>query len=410
MVAFAEEAAVIGVVDEPRRYSDLRSFLDDYFDRHVEIALSADTPTQRPEILVYKVKVLASKHRRDDVLSQRPVINGPVYFATADAIAYSLGTNGFSGTPVPALMHTNGNYVRTASGEVELDELGHPKFQRTPLYLDEDYLLGPEAGHANWTGQSGLATKTSHALFLISSVFQTMQREGKSVAAIMFNVKGPDLLWLDKPAQPDPTLEEQYRGAGYKGLRQMDIEAYQAFNLEPRPFDKTRVFAPFRPGHEPRANQNGGVVSLDGFNDHKSLNTARQAKGETDNVFPILWSLQQALRYPHKVFDSNDLDDKLWGFIYELRESRVNSIDALNKLFSEIQQYFETSDDDTWRGHHKATIRKAQNRFKGMSDKLGGLLAEGNVTFGNTPRVDDQFRPVSCAWSTFRPATRSPRS
>ena len=32
VVTFSEDAAVIGVVDEPRRFSDLRSFLDDYFD------------------------------------------------------------------------------------------------------------------------------------------------------------------------------------------------------------------------------------------------------------------------------------------------------------------------------------------------------------------------------------------
>src|SRR5690606_3341124 len=109
----------------------------------------------------------------------------------------------FTGARIPALMHTNGNYVRTEDGAIVTNDDGLPKFQRTPLYLDEDYLLGPEAGHANWTGQSGLATKTSHALFLIGSVFQTMAKEGgKSVAALMFNVKGPDLIWLDKPAVP----------------------------------------------------------------------------------------------------------------------------------------------------------------------------------------------------------------
>jgi hypothetical protein len=390
VVAFAEEAAVIGVVDEPRRYSDLRTFLDDYFDRHVEIALDEDAPTQRPEILVYKVKVLASQHRRDDVQSQRPVINGPVYFATQTAIEYALGTHGFSGAKVPALMHTNGNYVRNEAGEVELDERGLPKFQRTPLYLDEDYLIGPEAGHANWTGQSGLATKTSHALFLISSVFQTLQKEGSSVAAIMFNVKGPDLLWLDKPANPDPELAERYEAVGYSGLRKLDLEAYEAFGLDPKPFEKTRIFAPFRPGHEPAPNGNGTVM-LEGFNDYKSLNTQRQAHGETEALFPILWSLQTALRFPHKVFDTNDLDDKLWGFIYELRESGVNSLTALSKLFTQINEELEQSGEDTWRGHHKATIRKAQNRFKGMKDKLGGLLAEGSVNFGTLPRVDREF-------------------
>jgi hypothetical protein len=392
VVAFSEEAAVIGVVDEPRRYSDLRTFLDDYFDRHVEIALDADTPTQRPEILVYTVKVLSTQHRRPDVQSQRPVVNGPVYFATQEAIEYALGTDDFSGVKVPALMHTNGNYVRNPEGTVEIDERGLPKFQRTPLYLDEDYLVGPEAGHANWTGQSGLATKTSHALFLISSVFQTLQRENKSVAAIMFNVKGPDLLWLDKPAQPDESLADAYRNGApeWKGLNESHLEAYEAFGLRPEPFENTRIFAPFKPGHDPRSFN--GTVQMAGFKDYKALNTARQMPGETDKVFPILWSLRTALRFPSKLFDFNDLDDKLWGFIYELGTLGVNSLDALNKQFDEINEHFAFNEkEDNWRGHHKATIRKAQNRFRGLKDKLGGLLADGDVNFGNMPQVDAPF-------------------
>ena len=32
VVAFSEEAAVIGILDEPQRYGDLGTFLDDYFD------------------------------------------------------------------------------------------------------------------------------------------------------------------------------------------------------------------------------------------------------------------------------------------------------------------------------------------------------------------------------------------
>ena len=391
VVAFSEEAAVIGVVDTPRRYSDLRTFLDDYFDRHVEIALAAETPTPRPEILVFTVRVLATKHRRPDVQSNRPVITGPVYFATSEAIEYALGTHGFSGAKIPALMHTNGNYARTEDGTIATDEAGFPKFQRTPLYLDEEYLLGPEAGHANWTGQSGLATKTSHALFLISSVFQTLQAEGgKSVAALMFNVKGPDLLWLDKPAQPEPEWEDAYAAADCRGLTDLDHEAYRAFGLEPKPFENTTVFAPFKFGLEPAPVS--GVTRLEGFREHQALNTERNQKGETDRVYPILWSLETALWYPHKVFDFNDLDDKMMGFIYELRERKIGSIAKLNALFDEINEYFAIPDNgDTWNGHHKATIRKAQNRFKSVKEKLGGLLAEGAVDYGTLPRHDAPF-------------------
>src|SRR4051794_26948952 len=228
VATFSEEALVIGVIDEPRRYSDLQSFLDDYYDRHLEIALADEPPTRRPEILVFAVNVLATKHVRDDVDSHRPPVAGPVYYATKEAIAFALDKEGFTGAAIPALMHTNGNAERDENG-AECVENGNVVFQRAPIWLDEDYLLGPEAGHANWTGQSGLATKTSHALFLTSAVFQTMRQEKKSVAALMFNVKNADLLWLDKPAVPESSaLDEVYRAAGYRGLSEHDLDAYAA--------------------------------------------------------------------------------------------------------------------------------------------------------------------------------------
>ncbi|HEU0116200.1 MAG TPA: hypothetical protein VFQ80_16045, partial [Thermomicrobiales bacterium] len=195
VVAFSEEAAVVGVLDEARRYSDLQTFLDDYFDRMGEDeAASVAQATKRPEILVYTVNVLATKHLREDVDSRRPPTAGPVWFATPAALDYALEVDQFQ-TAIPALLHTNGNAERDADGNEKKDERDRVVFQRSPIYLDAEYLLGQEAGHANWTGQSGLATKTSHALFLTSSAFQKMAAEGKTIAALMFNVKGPDLLW-----------------------------------------------------------------------------------------------------------------------------------------------------------------------------------------------------------------------
>lgn len=390
VVGFSEEAAVVAVVDAARRYSDMQSFMDDYFDRHIELGIADEAVTKRPEILVFEAKVLATKHRRDDVVSKRPVINGPVYFATEKAIEYALGVDNYSGHRIPALMHTNGNYERDeVTGEIVKDEHGRPRFQRTPIFLDADYLLGPEAGHANWTGQSGLATKTSHALFLISSAFQTLKKEGETVAALMFNVKGPDLLWLDKPAQPIDEHADAYRAVNSPGLGKDDLDAYEALGLEPRAFDNVRIFAPFKPGAEP--DSRGDYVDLDGFTDYSKLNTERHAPGETDNVFPILWSLETALYYPHKVFSYGDLDDKLMGLVYELRERGVDSIAELDKLWKKIDDHFEETGEDYWEGHHKATIRKARNRFKGMQDKLGGLLARGKVRSKTIPTSDSPF-------------------
>ena len=394
VVAFSEEAAVIGVVDEPRRFSDLGSFLDDYFDRHMEDAVAAELATRRPEMLVFLVRVLATRHLRADVDSHRPPVSGPVWFATPAAIDFALGRKEFSGIAIPALLHTNGNPEWDQSGQSVRNEAGEIVFQRSPIWLDSDYLLGPEAGHANWTGQSGLATKTSHAVFLLSAVFQKLRAEGKSVAALMFNVKGPDLLWLDKPAVPEPEWATAYAAAESKPLRREDVDAYAALGLQPKPFERFRIFAPFKPGQAP-----GGRGQIDvqlerlSASFSSALNTDRDNPAETQGVvFPILWSLEPLLWRPHKVFDWADLDDKLSGFIYELRAGGVGSMHQLDEKFAEIETYFDENAGATeWRGHHKFTIQKAKNRFQSLPDKFGGLLSRSLVEYGALPRADGPF-------------------
>jgi len=397
VITSSEEAVVIGVVDEPRRFSDLRSFLDDFYDRHLEDGLiDGEPPSKRPEILVFSVNVLATRHLRDDVVSNRPPVAGPVYFATREAIDFALGVDNFSGVSIPALLHTNGNAVFDGDGRPQLDEAGNVIFQTAPIWLDEDYLLGPEAGHANWTGQSGLATKTSHAMFLTSAVMQRLTKENKRVAALMFNVKGPDLLWLDKPAIPDEEQRAAYEAARFKGLSVRDIEAYAALGLDPKPFDHLMIFAPFKPSQVPPASQGAETIHLAGERYAGALNTLRTAPGEVGCVSPILWSLDKLLAQPHKIFEHNDLDDKLFGFVSELRERKIGTLAGFQKLMGEIEAYFQTSDENgrmpsEWYGHHQFTIKKAKNRILGLGHKFGGLLSDGAVDYGRLPRVDQPF-------------------
>src|SRR4051794_2171987 len=53
VVAFSEEAAVIGILDQPQRFSDLQTFLDDYFDFQGEEDIATALASTRPEILVF---------------------------------------------------------------------------------------------------------------------------------------------------------------------------------------------------------------------------------------------------------------------------------------------------------------------------------------------------------------------
>ncbi|MCC6703644.1 MAG: ATP-binding protein [Thermomicrobiales bacterium] len=399
VITFSEDAAVIGVVDEPRRFSDLRSFLDDYFDRHIEDELADEPPTRRPEILVFSVNVLATRHLRDDVTSHRPPTGGPVYFATPAAIDYATGVHEFTGRAIPALLHTNGNPEYNEFGDRRLDADGQVIFQRAPIWLDEDYLLGPEAGHGNWTGQSGLATKTSHVLFLISAIFQKLQRpnalgETRRVATLMFNVKGPDLLWLDKPAAPSPDQAEAWRRANARPLREQDLAAYAAMGLEPNPFEKLQIFAPFKPGAQPNAGygQNATVHLGSEREVVRRLNTLRNRPEESANVHPILWDIGSLLFYPHKLFEFQDLDDKLFGLIYELRDGmKLRSLQEIQTTLGDAIEEMERDDRSDWRGHHKATVSKARNRFNQMLGKFGGLLTDGKVDYGTLPKVDQSF-------------------
>jgi uncharacterized protein len=380
VAAESEDATAIAALDDPRRYSDLQSFLDDFYAYDGHPGLEA--LSERVEILVFRARVLATKHREEKKKSKRPVRTGPVYFATSAAIEFALGAEEFDGHRIPLLLHENGNESE-AGGSL----------QRTPLYVDGDYLLGPEAGHLNITGMSGLSTKTSHALFTIASTFQTVK--DKKVAALMFNVKGADLLFLDKPvevdAKDDPELAQRYEKAGQRGLPPDDREMYASLGLEVKPFENLRVFAPLRYGMEPGER----VIHAEDVRARK-LNTLRNARGEDSCVYPVIWELGDVLPYAGYVFEPSDMDDKFRGFIEELRAQGIRTQADFYGLLDEIDDYFESAREEgknisSWNGHNHMTIAKVRNRFKVLPNKCGGLLAHGRVEYGDLPRVDGPF-------------------
>ncbi|MDQ3792997.1 MAG: hypothetical protein M3341_10265, partial [Actinomycetota bacterium] len=63
VAAESEDATAIAVLDDPRRYSDLQSFLDDFYAFDGDPSLPA--LSDRVEILVFRARVLATKHREE---------------------------------------------------------------------------------------------------------------------------------------------------------------------------------------------------------------------------------------------------------------------------------------------------------------------------------------------------------
>ncbi len=96
------------------------------------------------------------------------------------------------------------------------------------VYLDKRYVLGPEAAHVNIAGISGLATKTSYAMFLIQSILQTAGKD--DIAVILLNVKQNDLLIIDKPR---------------KGMKPEEHDLWDFLGLTPQPFENVRYLLPW---------------------------------------------------------------------------------------------------------------------------------------------------------------------
>lgn len=86
--------------------------------------------------------------------------------------------------------------------------------QEAVAYLDVDYVLGPEAGHINISGISGLATKTSYITFLTQSILQTVGAE--NIAVILLNVKYDDLLHIHEARPIDDEEQKIWKRLGLR--------------------------------------------------------------------------------------------------------------------------------------------------------------------------------------------------
>jgi DNA helicase HerA-like ATPase len=102
-----------------------------------------------------------------------------------------------------------------------------------PIFANLEFLDGTRGAHASISGVSGVATKTSYATFLLYSLFhsQALGLGAANTKAIIFNVKGEDLLWLDRPNAR---------------LRDEDRRAYERLGLPVGPFQSVGLFAPVR--------------------------------------------------------------------------------------------------------------------------------------------------------------------
>lgn len=334
------DRVVFGVVTDAFAYSDLVTPMHAVIGADGDPVGAGAEPTARTEIRLFTAAVL----RQIPEEPLQPVPLGAVWLASDADVALALRMDAYltgarpTGVPV-------GLY---AAGGLE-----------APVFLDCDFLLGPEAAHLNITGVSGLATKTSAVEFLLGSIFQTFPSHKGSVAALCFNVKGPDLCFLDQPA----------------ALGDEDRRLYQRLGLRPEPFRDVRYYAPFKP---------------DGVN----LNTLRTHEALAANTEPLVWGLREVLDYAEVVLNRDDVDAKADAFIDFLAErvvGREYQDDMLRgkpfqvQSFADLEEFFRAIFDfmevlgkggEVWKTHHVATIRKIRNRLSNISTRSKGLVTD----------------------------------
>ncbi|HWA16942.1 MAG TPA: hypothetical protein VG817_10940 [Gemmatimonadales bacterium] len=347
----APARTVLGIVTDGFAYSDLMAPIHDVIGADGDPTLSGLAPTERTEIRLYTAAVL----RQIPEEPMQPVPIGPVSLANDADVVSALRMDSFTQSETPTGIPL-GVY---AAGGLE-----------APVYLDADFLLGPEAAHLNITGVSGLATKTSAVEFLLTSIFQTFPKQKGSVAAVCFNVKGPDLCFLDQPAE----------------LSDEDRRLYARLGLSAEPFRDVHYYAPYKP---------------DGVN----LNTLRTNPALADNTVPLVWGLREVLDYAEVLLNKDDVDAKADAFISFLAERvvgkryedptleypmDVRSFADLEAFFKQIFNFMEAraSSSEIWKNHHLATIRKVRNRLGNISVRAKGL-------------VTDDGQPSDLPWGGF---------
>ena len=202
-----------GVVEENSHITDSESFLGEYFSNDFG-SLDVVPNTERVGMNFVLARVV--KNTQNIYI---PVQNGQrVSLGDRKDIEEALGLDEVKNKTVCGYLQM---YEGVDGAEVDL-----------PVYVNSDFLIGPEGAHLNISGISGLATKTSYAMFLLNALQQKYMADKakKSVAYIFLNVKGRDLLTIDQPGQP---------------LSDFDKAMYKDMGLEEKPFQNVRYFYPY---------------------------------------------------------------------------------------------------------------------------------------------------------------------
>jgi DNA helicase HerA-like ATPase len=217
-VEHIENSYTFGVIENISHITDAQSFLTNFISSDFG-DVDIEEPTLRVGMNYAKAKVSFNSGNLYTPVHN----NAKVYLATAEEITMALGLDRIQN---PLVCGSLKMYEGT-SEEVTL-----------PVHLNSKFILGPEGAHLNISGISGLAAKTSYAMFLMKAIQDQYINADTddNVAFVIFNVKGRDLMAIDRPN--DFSTDRP-------GEKERTFAEYGNLGLSTEPFKNVKYYIPY---------------------------------------------------------------------------------------------------------------------------------------------------------------------
>lgn len=215
-----------GVIEDIAHITDAASFLTNFISSDFG-DVNAEENTLRVGMNYVSAKVVCNTENIYIPLQS----NAKVMLATAEEINYALGLNDIRNPLVCG-------YLEMYDGTKGCEKV------TLPVNLNSKFIIGPEGAHLNISGISGLASKTSYAMFLLKAIQDSYMKKDPqnededSVAFVLFNVKGKDLLAID---QLNDFSDERNPEQAQKDT----FAKYEKLGLAAEPFKNVQYYYPY---------------------------------------------------------------------------------------------------------------------------------------------------------------------
>lgn len=345
-----EPSRSYGLVTTIEHKTDAPNHLANFVSSNFGDVSEQDINTPRVGTNVAKVTILANNGEiYMPVQSDRVV-----FFASPEGISEALGID------------TMAEKNRIPAGLIKMSNGA-----TTVAYLDQEFILGPEGAHINISGISGLATKTSFAMFVLQSVLQKAQKTkdednsplSERIAVIILNVKQGDLLQIDQPNDHPPNVEQ--------------MEMWEAMGMKPGPFNKVHYLLP-------RSNNPGMPGSF--LEPVSGYQMYGYALGDAADKLDLLLS---------DISDQSGAMDALVGDIIQgiiNREPAFKNCNSWENLINS-EPLVKNGKTEKWGDHYASTVGKFRRHLRRIiRTRTTGLFT--NARARNEMNLAEQIREI----------------